>query len=203
MDKEIIDEINYEIQVLLKSGFYDNDEILEIIEDEFFEEDISLDEISNLVNLNYDSSDIKQNSVDFIKLKDVFNQLTGLNDIITIHNAGYGIEEGVQDAFELFVHLRNNNFNPKGFCFYSLEDIEIAIEENSLSIAFGDFENNENLALYIGKIVEEALKSNGFDINWDSSIDNPIVINNFDWTKIYDDEEYSMDGALKTYLEFH
>lgn len=203
MDKEIIDEINYEIQILLKSGFYDKEEILEIIEDEFFEEDISLDEISNLVNLNYDSLDLKQNSVDFIKLKDVFNQLSGLNDIIAIHNAGYDIEEGVQDAFELFVHLRNNNFKPKGFCFYSLEDIEIAIEENNLSIAFGDFENNEDLALSIGKIVEDALKSNGFDINWDNSVDNPIVINNFNWNKIYDDEEYSMDGALKTYLEFH
>lgn len=203
MDKEIIDEINYEIQILLKSGFYDKEEILEIIEDEFFEEDISLDEISNLVNLNYDSLDLKQNSVDFIKLKDVFNQLSGLNDIIAIHNAGYDIEEGVQDAFELFVHLRNNNFNPKGFCFYSLEDIEIAIGENNLAIAFGDFENSEDLALSIGEIVEEALKSNGFDINWDNSIDNPIVINNFNWAKVYDNEEYSMDGALKTYLEFH
>lgn len=203
MDKEIIDEINYEIQILLKSGFYDKEEILEIIEDEFFEEDISLDEISNLVNLNYDSLDLKQNSVDFIKLKDVFNQLSGLNDIIAIHNAGYDIEEGVQDAFELFVHLRNNNFEPKGFCFYSLEDIEIAIEESNLSIAFGDFENSEDLALSIGEIVEEALKSNGFDINWDNSIDNPIVINNFNWAKVYDNEEYSMDGALKTYLEFH
>ena len=35
MDKELVDEINYEIQLLIKSGFYGDDEILEIIADEF------------------------------------------------------------------------------------------------------------------------------------------------------------------------
>ena len=43
MDKELIDEINYEIQLLIKIGFYSDDEILEIIDDEFIEEDISKD----------------------------------------------------------------------------------------------------------------------------------------------------------------
>ena len=49
MDKELIDEINYEIQLLIKIGFYSDDEILEIIDDEFIEEDISKDLISNLL----------------------------------------------------------------------------------------------------------------------------------------------------------
>jgi hypothetical protein len=49
MDKELIDEINYEIQLLIKIGFYSDDEILEIIGDEFIEEDISDDLISKLL----------------------------------------------------------------------------------------------------------------------------------------------------------
>ena len=49
MDKELTDEINYEIQLLIKIGFYSDDEILEIIDDEFIEEDISQDLISNLL----------------------------------------------------------------------------------------------------------------------------------------------------------
>ena len=49
MDKELIDEINYEIQLLIKIGFYSDDEILEIIDDEFIEEDISKDLISNTI----------------------------------------------------------------------------------------------------------------------------------------------------------
>lgn len=203
MDDELIEEINYEIQILIKSGFYSKEDILELIEDEFFEENVSLDEISNLISQNYDILDIKQNSVDFIKLNDVFNQLSGINDIIAIHNAGYDLEEGVQDAFELFIHLRNNNYNPKGFCFYSFEDIEIAIEDEILSIVFGDFESDENKALAIGNIIVDALKSNGFEIVWDNTVNNPIEIKNFNWCKIYDGEEYSMDGALENYLGFH
>ncbi|MBO6105495.1 MAG: hypothetical protein J6O99_06330 [Methanobrevibacter sp.] len=35
MDKELMDEINYEIQILIKIGFYSDDEILEIIDEEF------------------------------------------------------------------------------------------------------------------------------------------------------------------------
>lgn len=204
MDNDLIEEINYEIQLLIKSGFYNKDEILELIEDEFFEEDISLEDIMELVSKNYDNLDIpNQDSIDFTKLENVFNQLTGLNEIIAIHNAGYDLEEGVQDAFELFVHMRNNNYSPKGFCFYSFEDIEIAIEEETLSLVFGDFESDEKKALKIGKTIVEALESNGFNINWNNSLDSPIEIKPFVWKKVYIDKEYSMDGALNTYLEFH
>lgn len=158
MDNYLIEEINYEIQLLIKSGFYNKDEILELIEDEFFEENISLENIEDLVSKNYDDLDIpNQDSIDFTKLENVFNQLTGLNEIIAIHNAGYDLEESVQDAFELFVHMRNNNYSPKGFCFYSFEDIEIAIEEETLSLVFGDFESDEKKALKIGKTIVEAL----------------------------------------------
>ena len=48
MNQELKDEMNYEIQLLIKSGFYSDDDILEIIEDEFIEENISDDEISRL-----------------------------------------------------------------------------------------------------------------------------------------------------------
>lgn len=204
MDNELIEEINYEIQLLIKSGFYSKEEILELIEDEFIEENISLDKLEDLISKNYETIDIpNQDSVDFNKLENVFNQLTGLNEIITIHNAGYDLEEGVQDAFELFVHLRNNNYSPKGFCFYSFEDIEIAIEEETLSLVFGDFESDEKKALKIGKIIVEALESNGFNIKWNNSLDSPIEITNFIWEKVYTDNEYSMDGALNIYLEFY
>ena len=79
-------------------------------------------------------------------------------DIVAIHNCGYDIEEGVGDAFELFVHLTNNKFNPIGFCFYTFEDIEEAIFDNKLRITFGDFENNIDKAVEIGNTVAENLK---------------------------------------------
>ena len=203
MNQELIDEINYEIQLLINSGFYSDDEILEIIDDEFIEENISSDLISELFLENKENiGDIEGDSDDFINLRDAFLDLTKEN-IISIHNAGYDIEEGIQDAFELFIHLRNNKYSPIGFCFYSFEDIENVIEENTLSIAFGDFEYDEKKGLEIAKKVAEVLKSHGFEIDWNKSVDERIEIKDFIWKKHFDGKEYSMDGALEDFIELN
>lgn len=203
MDKELIDEINYEIQLLLKIGFYSDDEILEIIDDEFIEEDISKDLISNLLLENKENlEELKEDSDDFIKLSKAFDDLTK-EKIISIHNAGYDIEEGIQDSFELFTHLKNNKYEPIGFCFYTFEDIENAIEENSLNIAFGDFEYDEKKGLEIAKKIVKTLKDYGFEINWAESVDEIIEIENFNWKKKYDGKDYSMDGALEDFIRLN
>ena len=203
MDKEMIDEINFEIQLLIKSGFYDDDEILEIIADEFIEEDISDDLISKLLLENKEKlEDIEEDSDDFINLKNAFCDLTKEN-IISIHNAGYDIEEGIQDSFELFVHLRNNKYNPIGFCFYTFEDIENVMEDNKLNIAFGDFEYDEKKGLEIAKKIVKTLNEYGFEINWGQSVDEIIEIENFNWKKQYDGKDYSMDGALEDFIRLN
>jgi hypothetical protein len=203
MDKELIDEINYEIQLLIKIGFYSDDEILEIIGDEFIEEDISDDLISKLLLENKENlEDLEGDSDDFLNLKNAFCDLTKEN-VISIHNAGYDIEEGIQDSFELFVHLRNNKYNPIGFCFYTFEDIENVIEGNALNIAFGDFEYDEEKGLEIAKKIVETLKDYGFEINWGQSVDEIIEIENFNWKKQYDGKDYSMDGALEDFIRLN
>ena len=203
MDKELIDEINYEIRLLIKIGFYSDDEILEIIDDEFIEEDISQDLISNLLLENKENlEELKEDSDDFVKLSKAFDDLTKEN-IISIHNAGYDIEEGVQDSFELFTHLKNNKYEPIGFCFYTFEDIENAIEENELNIAFGDFEYDEKKGLEIAKNIVNVLKSYDFEIDWNESVDELILIKGFDWKKHFDGKEYSMDGALEDFIRLN
>ena len=198
-----MDEINDEIQLLIKSGFYGDDEILEIIDDEFIEENISQDLISKLFLENKENMDeINEDSEDFLNLRNAFEDLTS-EKIISIHNAGYDIEEGIQDSFELFIHLRNNKYSPEGFCFYTFEDIENVIEENRLSIAFGDFEYDEEKGLKIAKQVVSVLKSHGFDIDWNESVDELIEIKDFNWKKRFDGKEYSMDGALEDFIRLN
>ena len=194
MNQELMDEINYEIQLLIKSGFYSEDEILEIIDDEFIEEDISEDLILKLLLENKENiGGLEEDSEDFVNLKRAF----------FIHNAGYDIEEGIQDSFELFTHLKNNKYSPEGFCFYTFEDIENVIEDNLLSIAFGDFEYDEEKGLEIAKKIVNVLNTYGFDIDWNESVDEIIKIKNFIWKKKFDGNEYSMDGALEDFIELN
>ncbi len=193
MNPDLVEEIEVMLDTLTKSGFFSEEDILEILEDEFVEEDIDFSQFDFSLN--------DFNNSNFNRLENTFNELANEN-IVAIHNCGYDIEEGVQDAFELFVHLRNNRFTPKGFCFYTFEDIEEAIYENKLKITFGDFENNEDKALEIGKIVYQYLNREGFKINWDETINNQIELISFNWDKSYDDEkEYEIEGAYNTFIK--
>ena len=163
------------------------------MEDQFIEEDIDFSQFNISLN-DFDN-------VNFTKLENAFDSLVK-EDIVAVHNCGYDIEEGVADAFELQVHLMNNKFNPIGFCFYTFEDVEEAIWDEKLKITFGDFENNEKKALKIGEIVAENLKSEGFSILWDETINNQIEINPFKWDKSFDsDKEYEIEGAYNCFVK--
>lgn len=191
MDSDLVEEIEYMKEVLAKSGFFSSEEIIEILEDQFIEEDIDFS--GENISLNDFANE------NFSKLENAFNLLSA-EGIVAIHNCGFDIEEGVADAFELFVHLSNNKFKPQGFCFYTFDDVEEAIWDNKLKITFGDYENDEAKALEIGKIVAKYLKDESFEINWDETVNNQIEINPFNWDKSYDDEkEYEMEGAYETF----
>ena len=190
-DNDLAEEIEYLVCLLSKSGFFSREEILEILQDQFIEEEMDFSQI-----------DIPQNessNINFNKLENAFISLSQ-EDIVAIHNCGFDIEEGVADAFELFVHLKNNKFNPEGFCFYTLEDVEDCLFDSNLNITFGDFENDEDKALEIGKAVAKSLKESGFEIEWDETINNQIKINPFEWDKSFsDDKEYEIEGAYEVY----
>ena len=193
MDQDLVDEIEYMEEVLSKSGFFSKSEIIEIMEDQFIEEEIDFSD--------FDVSKNTSSNENFSRLEDVFASLKDEN-IVAIHNCGFDIEEGVADAFELFVHLHNNKFAAEGFCFYTFDDVEEAIWEEKLKITFGDFENDEAKALEIGKTVSKYLKEADFSINWDETINNQIEINPFKWDKSYDDEkEYEIEGAYEVYIK--
>lgn len=193
MNQDLADEFEYMKDLLAKSGFFDNEEMMEILEDQFIDEDIDLSCL--FVSSNNFSNE------NFAKLENAFNGLA-CEGIVAVHNCGYDIKEGVNDAFELFVHLNNNKFSAEGFCFYTFEDVEEAVFDSKLKITFGDFENNEDKALEIGKIVFKYLKEENFSINWDESINNQIEINPFKWDKSYSPEkEYEIEGAYEVFVK--
>ena len=114
MDEELIEELDYEIDLLIKSGFFSEDEIFEIIEDEFIDEDVDLDLSYRIGERFSQLTEGLKTSDDFIRLDSSFKQLTQKN-IICIHNAGFDIEEGIQDSFELHTHIINNKLEVEGF----------------------------------------------------------------------------------------
>lgn len=191
MNQDLVDEINYLIDLLTKSGFFSTEEVLEIVEEQFIEYDLDFSRFNISLN-NF-------NNKNFSNLEKTFNLLAE-KSIIGVHNCGYDFEEGVDDIYELYVHLINNKYSVRGFCFYTFEDVENAIENNVLKITFGDFQRNKDEALEIGKAVYQELSAVGFDLKWKESVNDPIEIMNFDWDKKFDEsKEYEIEGAYALY----
>ena len=192
MSDDLVSEIEYMIDLLTKSGFFSADEILEILEDQFIEEDV-----------DFSKFDISLNSFDnhnFQKLEETFKKLAE-KSIVAVHNCGYDFEEGVDDIFELYVHLFNNKYQAQGFCFYTFEDVEEAINDKILRITFGDFQRSEDKSLEVGKTVYSQLMESGFDVEWNGSVNSQIEIQNFQWDKKFDDEkEYEIEGAYDLFV---
>ena len=191
MNQDLVDEIEYMIDLLTKSGFFSRDEILEILEDQFIEYEIDFSE--------FDISPNDFNNNNFSVLEKTFKKLSE-KAIICVHNCGYDFKEGVDDIYELYVHLINNKYSALGFCFYTFEDVEQAIERDILKLTFGDFQRDENKSLEIGEIVYQKLIDAKFKVNWDNTVNSPIEIINFKWDKKYsEDTEYEIEGAYELF----
>ncbi len=191
MNQDLVDEIEYMIDLLTKSGFFSQDEILEILEDQFIEYEIDFSE--------FDISPNDFNNNNFSVLEKSFKKLSE-KAIICVHNCGYDFKEGVDDIYELYVHLINNKYSALGFCFYTFEDVEQAIERDILKLTFGDFQRDENKSLEIGEIVYQKLIDAKFKVNWDNTVNSPIEIINFKWDKKYsEDTEYEIEGAYELF----
>lgn len=191
MNQDLVDEIEYMIDLLTKSGFFSQDEILEILEDQFIEYEIDFSE--------FDISPNDFNNNNFSVLEKTFKKLSE-KAIICVHNCGYDFKEGVDDIYELYVHLINNKYSALGFCFYTFEDVEQAIESDILKLTFGDFQRDENKSLEIGEIVYQKLIDAKFKVNWDNTVNSPIEIINFKWDKKYsEDTEYEIEGAYELF----
>ena len=191
MNQDLVDEIEYMIDLLTKSGFFSQDEILEILEDQFIEYEIDFSE--------FDISPNDFNNNNFSVLEKSFKKLSE-KAIICVHNCGYDFKEGVDDIYELYVHLINNKYSALGFCFYTFEDVEQAIGRDILKLTFGDFQRDENKSLEIGEIVYQKLIDAKFKVNWDNTVNSPIEIINFKWDKKYsEDTEYEIEGAYELF----
>ena len=198
MDIKLLDEIKEEILFFSKCGFYDREDILETIEDEFIDYELDLDLISSNIDEIFNMSQDNKDSSDFINLKKAFEDLSK-KGIVSIHNNAYDIQEGVEDAFEVYTHLINNNYSPIGFCFYTLSDIEEVLENKVLSLSYGSFnlEDKSNQS-NVEDLIEDTLKKAQFQFE---KTEEQFNILTFNWQKVYDNKNYSMEGAYEDFIK--
>lgn len=182
---ELQTELLSEIQKFVDYGFYNREEILEIINDLFYEETLDEDWLEAEIEKAYNKRLEEQRSwpettvVD--KLNAVFEDLVD-QAIVALHNAGYTQSEGETDAYEAHMQLKAEGIDTIGYCFYHGQDVEGTMgESRGLYLAFGDFKGDKQNMIAVGEQIVAALLKHGFSVQWDGTAGNRIQIQPFQW----------------------
>lgn len=199
-------EIEEQLHFCIHSGFYSKNEIYnqahQMFEDFCVENKIILpydmfftQMIEPLIS---DATKIKISSDNYVRLRNVFDILNR-EGIIAIHFAGYNLDDGFEEVDVVFQFMKSNKIPRRGYCFYHQQDIERAMDESiqSLFLAFHSMNDDEEIALEVGERINELLFENGFEVEWDHSVNSRIKIKNFLWDKVYDGEDYGADRAIR------
>jgi len=207
---DIQQEIEDELYFYVRSGFFPQADILgcahQIFEDICMDNDVSLPSESHIRQTVERLADSAESSVtdrnNYVRLRNVFDALNR-ERIIAIHFAGYTQSDGHDEVGVVFQFMKDNNIPRRGYCFYHQQDIERAMDESikRLYLAFHSMNGDEQIAVEVGKRIAELLTQNGFDVEWDNSPGTRIAVNNFLWDKVYDEEDYGIDRAIRIMRE--
>lgn len=183
----------------IRMGFFSPEEIieniLEEVEDNGFEDEITEDWIDSSIETEFEKREIERakwaSPTQTEKLIQAFDELCALN-IIALHNAGYTTSDGESEVIEVETELRENGVQSDGYCFYHQQDLERAIdpESPSLYIAFQKVNNSsDEVTIGVGTLVVQILKKHGLDVVWDETVNSKIELPGFAWQKIYNEED--------------
>lgn len=178
-DKYVLDAI----KAWVWSGFYSPadvdemiDDILEGGEDEDFLRAAVKPEFENKA----EQEKLWPAETDCNRLDAAFSALETYK-VLALHNAGYSMSDGHQEAFEVMQDRGKNNFI--GYCFYHGQDVEHALAGHGLMIAYDSVTNDVTEMLKIGEMVVSVLQTAGFEVEWDGNPQKRINIPNFDWKR--------------------
>jgi hypothetical protein len=102
----------------------------------------------------------------------------GEQGICALHSAGFEIADGYAAVAE--AEYRSND-PYRGYCFYVAGDVSAALNWRRMYISFGSMEDDPAKNVLIGKQVREALRAQGFQVEWDETEGKRLLIPEICW----------------------
>lgn len=191
MNELLLQEVQEEIQGCIDTGFYNQEETLEKIQDLFYDETLDENWLKEAIAKTYNARLEEQKEwpelTDVDKLDLAFEELDQ-QDIITLHMAGYTMSDGESDAGERYHELKEEGRQMKGYCFYHGQDVEGAIEGVGLYLAFADDISDPAQVIAVGEQIVAAMTKQGFTVIWDGTGQTRILLSPFNWQNRLDEE---------------
>jgi hypothetical protein len=202
MSQEIKDEVLEQIEKDVQMGFESAEEMIESIaemfeEEDDFDEDWLADTIEARCNEHRDNSFNWSKPTDFDRLDAAFTELIK-QKIVCLHNAGYTKQDAIGDCEEAIDALDDIDIEAIGYCYYHNQDLERAVDPTSRTLLLGydSFIDDPKETLMIANTIVGVLKAHHLAITWNGSIQQRIQIDNINWQKVPDDEDWSMNRVI-------
>lgn len=180
------------VEVAVRGGFEDEDELLEGLE-EWVEDELGEANGALTAELEAHARKLLQEQRTLEAnwreptlndaLDSAFEELNA-NGIVALENAGYTMSDGWADVNEVAGY---QDTPPRGAVFYHGQDLERGVAGEGLMLAFGAYENDsakhEAASLAIGREVCDTLLRHGVKTEWNGSVQARIRIPPFEWRK--------------------
>lgn len=181
-------EISSLITTLVRGGFEPRERIIEIITEEMYEPgEFDEPEVRAAVDAALAAHDQDKTTwpavTDCDRLDQVFSALSA-KGIIALQYAGHSQSDGISDVTEAW-HSRPDHAGVQGYCFYHGQDLERAVEDGELHLAFGPMDGIEQQTgePRIGALIADELRRAGFSIEWNGTSDQRICVQDIDWKR--------------------
>jgi hypothetical protein len=175
------------IKRLVWSGFFNMNDILEIVTQEMFTPD-EIDKewvVSQIDEEMARKAAAEKNwpeATDCDRLDQVFEELNRFN-IIALQNAGYTKSDGIDDVLQAYQERGGKSSPIEGYCFYHGQDLDRAVDGQGLMLTFGDIHGTDAKGLEIAAKIISVLQYYGFDPKWSGTIDKKIEIPGINWQR--------------------
>jgi hypothetical protein len=171
------------IELWIRSGFYRLEEIDEMV-DGIIDDDCDVPALKALIlpvwQRKLEAERSWPQTTDCDRLDGVFYQLHEVG-ICALSNAGYTMSDGFSDVAQAIHDAPSGHYH--GFCFYHGQDVERVLESADLMIAFGSLDDDPQRSVQVGQCVVDALKSAGFEVCWDKTVEQRIQLRSFEWQR--------------------
>jgi len=179
IDQYILDAIKSHVW----SGFYTPEDVQQVIDD-LLEEGADEPMLRAAVLPEFEKKALAEQAWpaenDCDKLDAAFESLEE-QGILALHNAGYTMSDGHEDAAAIIQESGPEQFI--GYCFYHGQDVERALTGGGLLIAFDHVHGEVPEKVSIGRAVQAALAAQGLATEWNGDPETRINLPDFDWKR--------------------
>ncbi|MFN3301146.1 MAG: DUF6891 domain-containing protein [Sediminibacterium sp.] len=202
MTQDIKDEALEQLELDIKFGFENEEELFGTIRDMFYDvEDFDEDWLRQTISEKYKKHQRDSltwtRPTDFDRLAQAFDQLIK-DKIVCLHKAGYTKQDGESDCIETIDKLNALGIKAIGFCYYHSQDLARTVDKDirNLYLGFDSPTQDDEEALQVANKIVSTLKENGFEVNWTGTVDQRIEIRNINWQKVPDNESWGSERVI-------